>query len=102
MEINETSFGKVTGKGVSLVDFYATWCGPCKAQEPIIKELEKNFSGRAVVTKMDVDQNRDTAAKLGISSIPTVVVFKDGKEVERFIGLQNQQTLSAALESALI
>ncbi len=102
MEINEHSFDKVTNNGVALVDFFATWCAPCKSQTPIINELEKQFKGRAWVAKMDVDENKKTAGHLGISSIPTVIVFKNGIEVERFIGLQTQRTLSAALESALL
>lgn len=101
MEINENTFKDVIEKGVTLVDFYADWCGPCKAQGPVVAGLAKRFKGRAVIAKMDVDQSRDTAIGLGISSIPTVIVFKDGQEAQRFVGLQTESALSAALENAL-
>jgi thioredoxin 1 len=87
--------------GVSLIDFNAPWCGPCRAQEPIIKQLVKDFSGRVTIAEMNVDENQETAAKLGIQSIPTMAVFKDGVEVKRFVGLQTAQILTAAIEENL-
>ncbi len=87
--------------GVSLIDFNAPWCGPCRAQEPIIKQLVKDFSGRVTIAEMNVDENQETAAKLGIQSIPTMAVFKDGVEVKRFVGLQTAQNLTAAIEENL-
>ena len=87
--------------GVSLIDFNAPWCGPCRAQEPIIKQLLEDFSGRATIAEMNVDENQETAAKLGIQSIPTMAVFKDGIEVKRFVGLQTAQELTKAIEENL-
>ena len=87
--------------GVSLIDFNAPWCGPCRAQEPIIKQLLEDFSGRATIAEMNVDENQETAAKLGIQSIPTMAVFKDGIEVKRFVGLQTAQALTKAIEENL-
>jgi thioredoxin 1 len=87
--------------GVSLVDFNAPWCGPCRAQEPIIKQLSEQFTGKATVAEMNVDENQETAVSLGIQSIPTLALFKDGKEVKRFVGLQSSQTLIQALEEAI-
>ncbi len=87
--------------GVSLIDFNAPWCGPCRAQEPIITQLLEDFSGRATIAEMNVDENQKTAVKLGIQSIPTIAVFKDGAEVERFVGLQTAKTLVKAIEDHL-
>ena len=87
--------------GVSLIDFNAPWCGPCRAQEPIIKQLLEDFSGRATIAEMNVDDNQETAIALGIQSIPTLALFKDGKEVKRFVGLQSSQTLTQALEETI-
>ena len=87
--------------GVSLIDFNAPWCAPCRAQEPIIQQLSKQFEGKALVAEMNIDDNQDTAMKLGIRSIPTLAVFKNGKEIQRFVGLQSQRTLSDAIEKVL-
>ena len=94
-------FEDVIKNGVSLIDFNAPWCGPCRAQEPIIQQLLEDFSGRAVISKINVDENQETAVKLGIQSIPTITVFKDGIEVNRFVGLQSAQTFSKAIEEHL-
>jgi len=94
-------FEGVIKNGVSLIDFNAPWCGPCRAQEPIIQQLLEDYSGRAVISELNVDENQETAAKLGIQSIPTIAVFKDGIEVNRFVGLQSAQTLSKAIEEHL-
>jgi thioredoxin 1 len=94
-------FENAIKRGVSLIDFNAPWCGPCRAQEPIIQQLRKDFSGRAMIAEMNVDENQETAAKLGIQSIPTMAVFKDGIEMKRFVGLQTGQTLSKTIEEHL-
>ncbi len=69
-----------------LVDFFAEWCGPCKMAAPIIDELSGNYAGKVTIGKLDVDTDINTAAKFGVQSIPTVIMFKDGKEVERKVG----------------
>jgi len=94
-------FESTIKSGVSLIDFNAPWCGPCRAQEPIIRQLGKDFSGRATIAEMNVDENQQTAAKLGIQSIPTMAVFKDGIEIQRFVGLQTGRMLSRAIEEQL-
>ena len=94
-------FEKSIKSGVSLIDFNAPWCGPCRAQEPIIKQLLEDFSGRATIAEMNVDENQEIAAKLGIQSIPTMAVFKDGIEVKRLVGLQTAQALTKAIEENL-
>lgn len=69
-----------------LVDFYAEWCGPCKMAEPIIEELSETYKEKMVIGKVNVDDNNQTAANFGVMSIPTVIVFKEGKEVARKVG----------------
>lgn len=84
-----------------LVDFWAAWCGPCKMLAPTIDELYKDFEGKAKVGKVNVDDNQSLAAMYGVMSIPTVLVIKDGKVVEQFIGLQPKNVYTNALNSHL-
>ncbi len=78
----------VSSEKPALVDFWATWCGPCKMIAPHVEALADEYAGKAVIAKLDVDSNRQTAIKLGIQSIPTLVFFKGGKVVDRMIGGQ--------------
>ncbi len=71
-----------------LVDFWAVWCGPCQMMGPIIEELAKEVGDKYKVGKLNVDENRETASKYGIMSIPTLIIFKDGKAVKQFVGVQ--------------
>ena len=98
---SEKDFQKTIANGVALVDFNAPWCGPCRFQEPIIKDIAKQFEGQALVSEINVDENRETAIHLGIQSIPTLILFKNGREIQRFIGLQSAATLSHAINKAL-
>jgi thioredoxin 1 len=82
---------------VKLLDFWATWCGPCKFMEPIIEDLEKELAGKVEIEKIDVDKNQEMASKYGVMSIPTYVVIKDDKEVERIIGATSKDNLKKAL-----
>lgn len=81
-----------------LVDFFATWCGPCKSQGPIVDEVAKEFEGSAVVGKLDVDDNPDSAQKFQVMGIPSLKVFRNGEVVEEFTGLQQKDTLVEALK----
>lgn len=92
-------FKKIIAKGISVVDFNAPWCAPCHQQEPILVEVAKKFEGKAEIACMNVEENKETALKLRIQSIPTLIVFKNGKEIQRFIGLQSEKTISSALEN---
>jgi thioredoxin 1 len=84
-----------------LVDFYADWCGPCKQFAPTVDQLAADFEGRAIVAKLDVDAAKETARKYRVLSIPTVIIFKDGREVERFVGGESRERLTEALEDAI-
>jgi len=97
----DSNFATETGAGVSLVDLYADWCGPCKIMAPTIDKLAKSFKGRAKVGKLNVDDHQDSAQKLGVSSIPTVVIFKNGQEVRRFVGVQSEDALTKAIQAQL-
>ncbi|MBC8009897.1 MAG: thioredoxin [Burkholderiales bacterium] len=83
-----------------LVDFWAPWCGPCKAQAPILDQLANSVGERAVVAKLDVDDAPEASAQFNVRSIPTLIVLRHGREVARFVGVQTAATLTAALAAA--
>ena len=84
-----------------LVDFFATWCGPCKAAGPIIDELADKYEGKVLIAKVDVDENQESASLHGVMSIPTMVLFNKGKEVERRVGFGGRAAVEAMIESVL-
>lgn len=84
-----------------LVDFWAEWCGPCRMVGPIVDELSGDFDGRAVVGKVNVDQERDIAMQFGIRNIPTLLVFKGGEVVDKQVGVAPKNQLAAKLEAQL-
>ncbi|MCZ6792707.1 MAG: thioredoxin [Planctomycetota bacterium] len=84
-----------------LVDFGAEWCAPCKQLSPIIDELAKEYSGRVKVGKVDIEQSQQTAAKLGITSVPTVVLFKGGERIESLTGLNTKEFFKEKLDELL-
>lgn len=97
---SEDGFKSATRSGVVLIDFFATWCGPCKMQSPILEEVAKNVQGKATVVKVDTDKLPALAQKFDVTSIPTLVVLKDGQMVERLVGLQQAAGLQSMLENA--
>ena len=100
-ELTDSDFDSVISQGVTLVDFWAPWCGPCRMQGPIVEKIAPAFTGRAVIAKVNVDEASESASKFGIRSIPTIIIFKHGKVVEQFIGLQTEAVLTNALEKHL-
>ena len=88
--------------GVMLVDFWATWCGPCKMIAPVIEKLAEEYEGKVTVGKVDVDQEPELARQFGVMSIPNVVILKDGEIVDRKIGAMPQSAYEEALAAALI
>ena len=103
-EINETNFEKVvlnSDKPV-LVDCWAPWCMPCLTQHPILEKVADELQGKVLIASLNTEENRDAAYRMNIHSIPTLVIFKDGKERQRFIGLQKADSIAKALEDASI
>lgn len=84
-----------------MVDFYADWCTPCKMLAPTIAELAEGYAGKIKVGKLDIDQNMDLADRYGVMNIPTLVIFKDGKEKERIMGLQPKEAVEDFIKRAL-
>ena len=82
---------------LKLLDFWAEWCGPCKFMEPILDELEKELGGKVTIEKINVDENQELTAKHGVMSIPTYIVTKDDKEVERIIGATSKDNLTKSI-----
>lgn len=99
LELNESNFAAEIQSGTVLVDFWAPWCGPCRMQTPILEQVVGKVEG-AKIAKVNVDDAGAVAAKFGVQSIPTLIVFKDGKPVKQFVGVQQAPTLIAALEAA--
>ncbi len=99
--LNNNNFDETIKNGVVLVDFWATWCGPCKMLAPTIEELATEYKGRAVVGKVDVDENPDLAERFGIMSIPSVFVFVDGEVKEKLIGYRLKAQIAEVLDKYL-
>lgn len=88
--INENEFEKEIKEGTVLVDFFATWCMPCRMMSQILEEVDRELDGKGKIVKVDVDQNENLAKKFGVMSIPTLVLFKDGKMVSKNVGVMQK------------
>lgn len=99
--INKDEFDAVIKDGVVLVDFFATWCGPCKMLSPVLEELSAEMEGKATIVKVDVDQSQELAMKFGIMSVPTMIIFKNGEAVKQLSGFMPKPQLENALNSVL-
>lgn len=102
-ELNDVNFDSEVKRSTQpvLVDFYATWCGPCRKQLPIMDEMAKDYTGKARIGKMNVDDGKIKAAEFGISSIPALLVFQNGQVVERLVGLHSKSQLSQIIDKYL-
>ncbi len=99
MDLNGSNYEDTVKSGVVLIDFWAPWCGPCKMQTPILEKVVAAVGGKAVIAKVNVDENPDLAAKYGIRSIPTLILLKDGESKQQMIGLQQEAALVSAIEA---
>lgn len=100
-ELNDNNFETSIAKGVTLVDFHAPWCGPCRMQTPVLEKVEDKIGDKAMIASVNVDDHPMVAAKFGIRSIPTLILFSDGKPVKQFVGLQSEGTLVSALNGVV-
>ena len=101
IELTPANFEEVTKEGVSMVDFWAPWCGPCRMIAPVIEELASDFEGKANICKVNTDEEQDLAVKFGIRSIPTVIYIKDGKVVDQTVGASSKQAFTDKINSLL-
>jgi thioredoxin 1 len=99
IEITDANFNSEASAGVILIDFWAPWCGPCRIQGPIIEKVAEQVGDKAKVAKCNVDENQAIASQFGVQSIPTLIILKDGKEVERMVGVQQENVLVEKLTS---
>jgi thioredoxin 1 len=101
IELTSENFEATVNEGVSLVDFWAPWCGPCRMIAPVIEELASDFDGKANICKINTDEQQELASKFGIRSIPTILLMKDGKVVDTMIGAASKQAFADKLNSLL-
>jgi thioredoxin 1 len=97
----DQTFAVETKEGVVLVDFWAPWCGPCRMIAPVLEEVDQEMGDKVKVVKVNVDENQETAAKYGIMSIPTLLVFKNGEAVDQVVGYQPKEVLVQLLQKHL-
>ncbi|MWC27276.1 thioredoxin [Paenibacillus sp. MMS18-CY102] len=99
--LTKENFTQSIESGVSLVDFWAPWCGPCKMQLPIVEELASELEGQATIAKINVDEQPELASQFGVMSIPTLILFKDGQPIDKLVGLQSKDALKTKIQNNL-
>ena len=100
LHLNESDFNeKIASAPMAMVDFWATWCGPCRMLAPVIEELGEKYEGKALIGKVDVDEEQGLAARFGVMSIPTVIFFQNGKEIDRKVGVMPASAYTQVLDA---
>ena len=100
IELTDSDFTDHVSQGVTLVDFWAPWCGPCRIQSPIIDQIAETVGSKAKVAKVNVDESTSVASSYGVRSIPTLLVLKDGEIVQQYVGVQSSDKLLEAIDQA--
>lgn len=101
VELNSGNFEGTIAEGVTLVDFWAPWCGPCRMIAPVIEELAEEYEGKATIAKVNTDEEQDLAVKFGIRSIPSILFFKDGEMKDQMVGAASKQAFSEKLNELI-
>ncbi|MEM9166750.1 MAG: thioredoxin family protein [Planctomycetota bacterium] len=101
IQLSDDTFDAAVAGRVVAVQFWASWCMPCRMLEPVVQHLAETFEGQAPIAQIDTDQHRETAKRFDITAVPTIVVLRDGKPVARFVGLTGYEKLASAIETAL-
>jgi len=103
LSLNDETFDKevAQAQGVALVDFWATWCYPCKMIAPILEEIAKDYSGKIKVGKVEVDEAGAIASRFNVMNIPTLIFFKDGKEIERIVGVTTKEDIARKIDKVI-
>jgi len=96
-DLQDSEFASTVRQGTVLVDFWAPWCGPCRMQGPILEQVAAEVGPKATIAKVNVDENPESAHRFGVRSIPTLILFKDGRAVRQFVGVQDKRTLVGAI-----
>jgi thioredoxin 1 len=103
IELKSDNFKEITNQNdkITMVDFHAPWCGPCKIIGPIVDELANEYGDKAIIAKLNVDENPEIAAQLGIRNIPTILFFKNGEVVDKLVGMNSKSTLENKINSLI-
>ena len=101
VELNDTNFDSQIQNGITLVDFWAPWCGPCRMMTPIIEQVATEYTGKAKICKVNTDESRNTAVKFGINAIPTLILFKGGQVQKKWVGVTSKKDISDTINGLL-
>jgi len=101
VELNNSNFDATVAEGVTMVDFWAPWCGPCRMIAPVVEELAEDFDGTATIAKVNTDEQQEISVKYGIRSIPSILFFKDGEVVDQMVGAASKDAFSDKINALL-